>query len=59
MNRDELYLLVAEKVNEIFLAYQVSNEITTGDIHPMDALQLDAVQEKLTDLVISVCEYNK
>ena len=59
MSREELFSLVEEKVNEVFLAYQEANDIESGDISPEDAFRLDEVQEELTELIINVCEKNR
>lgn len=59
MNRESLCELIDIKLNEVFLAYQKANGIESGDISPEDAFSLDELQEKMTDLIISVCEKNK
>lgn len=58
MNRAELYAIVEGKVDEMFLAYQNAHNIQHGDIYPTEALVLDDLQEKLTDLIISVNQHN-
>lgn len=59
MNRETLYNLVEEKINDIFLEYQVANDIKSGDITPLQALQLEELQNKLTDLIMNVRSENK
>lgn len=54
MNRGTLYNLVEEKINDIFLEYQAANDIKSGDITPLQALQLEELKNKLTDLVMNV-----
>lgn len=54
MNRNELYNLIEEKINDVFLGYQKANGIESGDISPMQSLRLDELQEKLTDLIMEV-----
>lgn len=56
MNREELYAIVEDKVNEAFLAYQKANGIKDGGIYPLEALQLDDLQNKLTDLIVSATQ---
>lgn len=56
MNRETLYNLVEESVDDIFLEYQAANDIKNGDISPMQALRLEELQNELTDLIMSVGE---
>lgn len=56
MNRKELYQLVDQMVNDLFHQYQAANGIESGDIDPMEVMVLDEIQNKLTDLIISVNE---
>ena len=49
--------LINEKINEVFAEYQKANNITSGDIHPEDALILDNIKESLEALVDRVCSY--
>ena len=49
--------LIHEKINEIFTEYQKANNITSGDIDPLDALQLDLIERGLEKLVERVCAY--
>lgn len=51
--------LIEEKVDEIFLAYQNANDITNGDIEPMDALKLDDIEEMLKEHIKYVCTKQK
>lgn len=41
MDREGLYSLVEEKINDVFLEYQTKNKIESGDITPIQALQLE------------------
>lgn len=54
MDRETLYNLVEEKINDIFLEYQTANDIKSGDISPMQALQLEELQNELTNLIMNV-----
>ena len=56
MNRETLYNLIEEKINDIFLKYQTANDIKSGDITPLQAFQLEELQNKLTDLIMNVGE---
>ena len=58
MDRDTLYNLIEERIDDIFLEYQKANEITSGDISPTQMLDLEDLQNKLTDLIINVCSQN-
>lgn len=51
--------LIDDKVNEIFFEYQKANDITNGDIEPMDALKLDHIEEMLKEHIEYVCEKQK
>lgn len=59
MNRETLCNLVEERINDIFLEYQAANDIKSGDITPSQALQLEELQNKLTDLIMNVGSENK
>lgn len=54
MDRKELYNLIEEKNNDIFLEYQKQNGIKSGDISPMQALRLEELQNELADLIMNV-----
>lgn len=54
MDREELYNLIEEKNNDIFLEYQKQNGIKSGDISPMQALRLEELQNELADLIMNV-----
>lgn len=54
MNREILYNLVEERINDIFLEYQKQNDIKSGDITPVQALRLEELQNELTDLIMNV-----
>jgi hypothetical protein len=47
--------LISTKINEIFVEYQEANNITSGDIDPFDALQLDLIERGLEQLIEKVC----
>lgn len=49
--------LISEKVNEIFAEYQKANGIASGDIYPLDALQLENIERELETLIRKVCAY--
>lgn len=44
MDREELYNLIESEINNIFLNYQISNKIKSGDIMPMQLLRLEELQ---------------
>lgn len=54
MDRKTLYNLLEERINDIFLEYQNANEIKSGDISPLQALQLENIQNQLADLIMEV-----
>jgi hypothetical protein len=49
--------LIHDKIDEIFLTYQQANNIISGDIEPLDALQLEQIEESLCKLIERVCKY--
>lgn len=59
MDREGLYSLVKEKINDVFLEYQTKNKIESGDITPIQALQLEKIQNELTDLIMDIGSENK
>lgn len=58
MDREELFDLIDEKINDIFLEYQKANDIASGDISPLQSLDLEEIEDKLTDLIMSVDKQN-
>ena len=58
MDRKTLYNLIEEKINDVFLEYQAANDIKSGDITPLQALQLEELQNELTNLVMNVGSEN-
>ena len=49
--------LIHKKINEVFLAYQKENGITSGDIEPFDQVYLDELEERLTQHIERICAY--
>ena len=49
--------LIHDKINEVFLEYQKANHIISGDIDPLDAAQLEILEEKLGELIEKICAY--
>lgn len=47
--------LVSDKVQEIFYEYQKANNITSGDIEPFDAEYLDSLEQRLAQVIESIC----
>ena len=58
MTKNELFELVENKVNEIYLAYQKAEGITSGDMNPDYEFQLDEIEQNLTDFIIKSMEGN-
>lgn len=48
--------LIHEKINEIFLAYQKANNIPSGDISSLDAIELDNIEDALYLLIKRIYE---
>ena len=59
MDREGLYSLVEEKINDVFLEHQTKNKIESGDITPMQALRLEKMQNELTNLIMDIGSENK
>ncbi len=59
MNREELYKLVDDAIDNVFGQYQDVEGITSGDIAPLDAIKLHSLIDQVTDLIISSMEHNK
>ena len=49
--------LIHEKIVEVFLKYQTECNVVSGDIHPMDALKLDQLENELVELIEKVVAY--
>ena len=51
--------LVEDKINEIFDEIQTDENITNGDIAPLDAMRIETLIEQLADTIEAVIEYEK
>ena len=58
MTKEKLRKCVDEKIDDIYLWYQRSEEIKCGDISPDHLFQLEELAEQLTDLIIKSMEGN-
>ena len=58
MTNGELIQLIDDKIDEIFLAYQKANNIPSGDIDPLDDLQLEGIKVNLANLIIAMYKAN-
>ena len=54
MSHERLIDLINMKITEVFLAYQIENDIPSGDISPLDALRLHNIMEQLANLIESI-----
>lgn len=54
MNRTELLELIDTKMNKLFNEYQKSNNIQYGDISPENVMELQGIENQLTDFIIDV-----
>ena len=59
MDRYDLYEIVENKIHEIFLEYQKSENIKSCDITLDESLVLDEMKDKLTDFVIDSMKDNE
>lgn len=59
MCRDDVFIIVDNKVTEMFYEYQEAEGILSGDIYPELALELWNLEERLTDLIILAMEDNE
>lgn len=59
MDKDGLNKLISQKINDIFYEYQKQNGIESGDISPDELLELENIQDQLSNLIIRVCENNQ
>lgn len=46
--------MVTERVEDVFIDFQNAMEIKSGDISPLDALNLRAKEEQLSELIADV-----
>lgn len=51
--------LLEEKINEIFYIMQTELNITSGDISPIDDLDLDMLKNKLAVHIEKILEFQK
>lgn len=51
--------IINTKIHEMFAEYQELQGITSGDIDPMDALELDCIEAQLNKLIERVCAYQQ
>ena len=49
--------LIHEKIDEVFIKLQEPNNIISGDIHPLDALKLNQLEDELVELIEKVVAY--
>jgi hypothetical protein len=47
--------LIHDKIQEVFLEYQKANNITNGDIDPLDSQYLDELEEQLARTIEFIC----
>lgn len=47
--------LISNKVNEAIYEYQQANNITSGDIDPIDALELEGAEDALCEIIEKIC----
>lgn len=57
--KKEILNLLDKKVNEIFVEIQDREGITSGDIEPFDAVELDELEEHMASLIAKVISYEK
>ncbi len=57
--KKEILNLLEKKVNEIFVEIQDREGITSGDIEPFDAVELDELEEHMASLIAKVISYEK
>lgn len=59
MTKEELRKVLEEDIDNVFKKYMDSNDIKTGDISPLQSLDLDTKLDDLCDLIFKVCEQNR
>lgn len=47
--------LIDDKVHEVFYEHQKANNITSGDISPLDELELDELEDALANCIERIC----
>ena len=57
--KKQIQTLLEDKINDIFATVQDQEGITSGDIEPMMAFELDELTEKLAILMSKVIEFEK
>ena len=58
MNKNDIYNLIGDRLNEMFWEVMKESGVNAGDIAPDDALKLESIQNELTDLIEKVTNYN-
>lgn len=59
MNKEGLRVTLQKHIDEVFLEFMNDNDIKTGDITPLQTLDLDTKLDDLTELIFEVCEQNR
>ena len=58
MSVDDLKMLIDDSINDIFVEYFDRMDIKSGDIEPLQAFELDELEEQLTNFILKIAEQN-
>ena len=58
-NKKQIQGLLEDKINDVFAIIQDQEGITSGDIEPLMAFELDELTEKMAVLIAKVIEFEK
>lgn len=57
--KERINEMLADKINEVFAEMQKEMNIESGDILPMDNLELDDLTDKMAEVIARVISYQK
>ena len=58
MTREQLKSLVDDKIDDAFVEYFDSMDIQSGDITPLQTIELDKLEDELVNFILRIAEQN-
>lgn len=58
MTKEQLKELVDDKIDDVFVEYFDSMDIQSGDITPLQTIELDKLEDELVNFILQIAEQN-
>lgn len=58
MKKEKLKEIVEEKIDEAFAEYFNDMNIQTGDIYPLQGIELDNLEDEIVDFILKIAKQN-